>query len=215
VLRSQLADLRSRYTEEHPDVRSVVARIRRLEAQLPDAAAGGVPRAVNAISPLEEAQAELKQLKAKRVELDQQIALFQTRVEQTPRAEQQLMGLTRDQAKLQESYLELVKTKMDAEMSESLEEHWSGVRFRILDPANLPEKPFFPNLVQFVLGGLMLGLLLGAGACAAAEYLDDSVKSVTELERLLPYPVLAVVSHIAPGPPLALSEGAPNEVVGL
>jgi polysaccharide chain length determinant protein (PEP-CTERM system associated) len=204
LLRSQLADLRSRYTNQHPDVRATLDRIARLEAQLSaqpgttDAPMIDEGRADPLREQLQDAQAELVQLKAKRADLERQVQLFQSRVERTPRAEQELMAMQRDHDKLQQNYLELVQTRMNATLAENLEKRWRGVDFKVLDPANLPERPVFPNPFQFVVVGLVLGLLVGFGACYAAEKLDRSIKSVGDLQALFNCPVLAVVSHVEP-----------------
>jgi polysaccharide chain length determinant protein (PEP-CTERM system associated) len=206
-LKSKLADLRSKYTDEHPDVRATRDRLARLEAQFPDlppstaaARTGGEPLSAQ----LQDVQSELAQLRAKRADLDRQVGLFQARVERTPQAEQQLMALTRDYQKLQQNYLLLVETKMKATMAQNMERWWSGVRFKVLDPANLPERPVFPKPIQFGLGGLFLGLLTGLGVCFLAEYVDRSIKSVTDLEQVLPYPVLGTVARVTP---LGVTEG--------
>jgi hypothetical protein len=58
--------------------------------------------------------------------------------------------------------------------------------------------------VMFGLGGLMFGLITGLGACFLAEYLDRSIKSVADLEHLLPYPVIGTVVRVTP---LGVTEG--------
>jgi hypothetical protein len=45
----------------------------------------------------------------------------------------------------------------------------------------------------FTVMGVLLGLGVGVGVAVAAHFLDHSIKSVRELEGLLPYPVLAVL----------------------
>jgi len=46
---------------------------------------------------------------------------------------------------------------------------------------------------MFLAGGLALAVFAGLAASVIADFLDHSVKSVRELESLLPYPVLAVL----------------------
>ena len=66
-------------------------------------------------------------------------------VEKTPRTEQDLATLTRDYDKLKENYSALLSKQMEAQMAGRLEQRWKGDRFRMLDPASLPERPFFPK----------------------------------------------------------------------
>lgn len=201
-LRSQLATLRSRYTDRHPDVRALADRIARLEKrQATQGEAGAVEEdqdVENAPSVLT-AKADLRNLVEKRDEVDQKIAAFQHRVEQTPRTEEQLALLTRDSKKLSENYLNLLGKKFEAERAEKLEARWKGENFKTLDPAGVPERPFFPSHRLFVAVGLALGLALGVGLTFAADLLDHSLKNVLELEATLSYPVLAIIPHVPRG----------------
>jgi hypothetical protein len=147
---------------------------------------------------LEHARAEVKNFRERRDELALQIGRFQARVEGAPRVEQEIVTLTRDFNKLNENYLALLNKKLDAQLAAKLEQRWQGDRFRILDPASLPENPFFPNRLLFLLFGISAGLALGVGVALAADLLDQSFRSVRDLEDALPFPVLAAVPLIAP-----------------
>ena len=67
----------------------------------------------------------------------------------------------------------------------------------ILDPANLPEKPSFPNKVVFSAGGVMAGLGLGLGLAVFFEMQDTSVRSERDIESILHMPVLAMVPVVS------------------
>lgn len=194
-LRVQLQALRSRYTEEHPDVKALRARIAFLEASLTSRTE---PRPLSLEGQLLEAQAEIARLRTQRDDVSRSIRTMQARVELAPRTEQELAELTRDYEKLNENYLSLLNKRMEAQMAARLEERWKGEQFRILDPADLPERPFFPNPFVFLAGGALIGLFLGFGLALAVDYLDHSIRSEKELEELLPFPLLASVAHVDP-----------------
>jgi len=201
-LRAQLLGLRSRYTDEHPDVLSLKARIVRIEKQLAEAAATGTldtvdPSTGAARSQLEKTRLEVKGLEAKRADLEARISAFRARVEQVPRTEQELATLTRDYQKLNENYLALLSKKLDAKMAAKLEQRWKGEHFTILDPAHLPEQPYRPNRPLFLGLGLVFGLLFGVGLAITAEFFDNTIKDLDDLESLLPYPVLATIPYVA------------------
>ena len=207
-LKGQLQSLRGRYTDEHPDVRALLARIDRMERALAEVPATPAPvtatSGVAARTPVQRTSHEISGLMTRRDNLEQRISEFQARVEQVPRTEQQLATLTRDYNKLHENYLALLNKKLEAQMAERLEKRWKGQNFRILDPADLPESPFSPNRPLLLGAGILLGLLAGLGAAVGAEVLDHSIKNVRELESVLPYPILATVPHIPDTqPPLA------------
>jgi polysaccharide biosynthesis transport protein len=194
-LRAQLAELRSRYTDQHPDVQVVLARIRELEAR-PNADPAPGSQAAGPRAQLRAAEAELEGLLAKRADVDADMARLQGRVDRVPRTEQELATLTRDYGQLQEGYATLLKKQMDAQMAEQLVQRWKGERFKILDPAHLPDEHFFPNRVLFGAVGLVLGLALGVVAALGAEFLDHSVKSPDQLAELVGAPLLALIPQI-------------------
>lgn len=194
-LRGELAKLKMRYTDEHPDVKVLQSRIARMEKLLEktsEGAAAGVSS-----QELQKARLEVERLNAKRQDLERRVAALEARVEQTPRTEQELTTLTRDYQTLKENYLSLLNKSMDARSAEKLEHRWKGETFRILDPAFLPERPVFPNRPLFLLGGLVAGLLVGFGVAVGAEHLDHSIRTIEELERLLSLPVLATIPHLS------------------
>jgi polysaccharide chain length determinant protein (PEP-CTERM system associated) len=195
LLRSQLATMRTRYTDEHPDVRSLLTQIQALEKAIGSGSSGaGAP--AGAAPQLDQARADVKNLRARLEELDRRIGTFQSRVELAPRTEQDIVELTRDFQKLNENYLALLNKKLEAQMAAKLEQRWQGDRFRILDPANLPERPSFPSRKLFLLAGVLLGLALGVATAFAADFFDHSIRSVRELEETLPFPVLAHIQLI-------------------
>jgi succinoglycan biosynthesis transport protein ExoP len=194
-LRAELLSLRRRYTDEHPDVQALLARIDRL-GQQPSAPAPANPGTGVLAAQLTEARQDVERLKARGQSIDQRIDQVQRRVDLAPRTEQQLATLTRDFQKLNENYLTLLNKKLDAQMAERAKERWKGERFRILDPAYLPEQPISPNRGRFAVLGVFLGLLAGLGLAFGMELLDPTVKDAEELRKLQGYPILACIPHI-------------------
>jgi succinoglycan biosynthesis transport protein ExoP len=200
-LRRQLAALRAhRYTEEHPDVESLRLRIARLEAQpasAPPIEGEGSGESVSVTrGQLERVSLEIRNLEEKRRELEQRLASVRANVEQTPRTEQELATITRDYDQLNKHYVALLNKQLEAQMAGRLEQRWKGDRFRILDPASLPEEPVFPKAwLVLCLGGFM-GFLAGLGASVVLEFLDSTVKDAQDLRNSQAYPVLACIPHI-------------------
>lgn len=64
---------------------------------------------------------------------------------------------------------------------------------RVVDRALIPGGPFAPSLRKDVSTGTLLGLLLGIGCVALIEFLDRTIKTPEEVERLLGLPTLAVI----------------------
>lgn len=68
---------------------------------------------------------------------------------------------------------------------------------RIVDAALVPGSPTQPSLQKNLSGGLAAGLLLGLGAGLLLQFLDRTLKSADELERVLGLPVLAVIPDVS------------------
>lgn len=68
---------------------------------------------------------------------------------------------------------------------------------RIVDRALVPGAPFRPSLRRNLSMGLLLGLALGLAAVVAAEYLDRSLKTPDDVDRVLGVPVLAVIPDLS------------------
>lgn len=208
VLRAQLTQLRSRYTDQHPDVKALLSRIVALEAAASAASAAHAsaesdeppvdPVAAAAQRRLEEARQEVKELRARLADVDRRIGGFQARVEAAPRREQEIVSLTRDYQKLSENYTQLLTKKLDAEMAARLEQRSKGQQFRMIDPAYLPVQPSFPDRGLFALAGALAGLLVGIGLAVAVDYLDPTLKEADEASAALRLPVLAVVPYVKP-----------------
>jgi capsular exopolysaccharide synthesis family protein len=70
----------------------------------------------------------------------------------------------------------------------------------VIDYAIAPEAPVGPNRLRGVMMASLLSLVLGVGLALFLEYLDDTVHSTDEVERLLHLPALAVIPAAASGP---------------
>ena len=220
AMRATLAQLLTRYTPQHPDVRALQSRIDALEAAAAAAASAEPgapivdPGVAIAARRLSEARVEVERMRAKLVDVDRRIAAFQARVEAAPRHEQQVLGLMRDYQKLSENYSALLSKKLDAEMATRLEQQQKGQQFRILDPAYMPERPSFPNRPLFALAGALVGLLLGVGLAVVIDVLDPTMKDADSVATALNFPVLAVIPYVKPREQARLAmlpvDGAPG-----
>ena len=216
-LRAQLADLRSHYTDRHPDVRKVKQQIADTEktrdqivADLkakasapadPATATTADPSTMgDASSPMVQLQGQMQSNRAEIAnreravaDLKSKVIDYQARLNQEPVREQQLADLTRGYEQSKANYDDLLKKKNESAMATSMELLQQGERFRIIDPPSLPVKPEFPNRLKFCGIGLGIGLALGVVVVGAFEMMDDRIHDEKELQKLLP---VAVISEI-------------------
>jgi capsular exopolysaccharide synthesis family protein len=67
---------------------------------------------------------------------------------------------------------------------------------RVVDPALVPTTPSRPRKAKNILLALLVGLVGGIGLAIFREYLDNTVKSPTDIENLTGLPSLAVVPFL-------------------
>jgi hypothetical protein len=73
---------------------------------------------------------------------------------------------------------------------------------RIIDLAVTPKAPIKPRVRLNLLLGMVAGLLLALGMAFFLEFIDDSLKSIEEVERVIRKPVYGI---IPPSPTTARS----------
>ena len=68
--------------------------------------------------------------------------------------------------------------------------------FRSVETASLPSRPISPNIPMNVVLAAVIGLALALGGAFLLEYLDDTVRSPEEAQKLIGVPALTVISKI-------------------
>jgi polysaccharide chain length determinant protein (PEP-CTERM system associated) len=145
---------------------------------------------------LKETQLEAKRLKEEMIDLKEQIVLYQRRIEETPKREQEMVQLNRDYDLIKIYYQSLVDKKYQSQMAENLERKQQGEQFMVLDPARLPEKPFKPNRNRILAIGALFGVTIGLGLAWLREFIDQSFHEVSDLETYLGLPVLTTIQNL-------------------
>lgn len=209
-LKAQLETMLTRYTDRHPDVLRLKARIADLEKQAltqtaTDAATadGQAAGQQKPASPSPELRAQSNEIidEIRRVDRDiadtnEQITIYQKRIENTPKREQELLSLKRDYDNILATHNSLLARKLEAEIAVNMERKQKGEQFRVLDSARLPEKPIKPDMKKLFALIVGAGLAVGGGIIFLLEYLDNTVKRPEEIESDLKLPVLCMVPEI-------------------
>jgi polysaccharide biosynthesis transport protein len=66
----------------------------------------------------------------------------------------------------------------------------------VITPAELPYDPWMPKPLLFIAIAVVLGSMFGGGAAFFMEYLDSSIKTTEEMEKICHIPSLGVVPYI-------------------
>lgn len=198
-LENERTSLLATFSPEYPDVKKVNREIAETEALLahlekgpspaPDSSASnptGTIRATDTTmaqlnSQLKENQLEISNDAAEMKQLQQQIDTYQHRLNLTPVREQQLTDMLRDYDLAKKNYDDLYAKKTQSALATDLQQDQQGQQFRLIEPPNLPSKPFTPNRLKIALGGLAGGIALGLGLAFLMETKDSSLHSEKDL----------------------------------
>ncbi len=212
-LQSQLAELRSRYTDRHPDVvrlMSEIEQVKRTESQIevseaplsPPTPAAPIPVRIDPAlrAQLEGVDMEIRNLQSERARILADIGGVQVRLENVPRVEQELLSLTRDYENIQKSYESLLTKRIDARLAENLEKSRQSEQFTILEKAIPPSEPYSPNQLLLLAIGLAGGGLLGVIAALMRDQTDSTFIEPDALQKAFPgVPVLANIPQLTAG----------------
>jgi len=211
ILKKQLAQFRSRFSDKHPDVIQLKQQIAALQEhqqnestdareQEGTALRSGSDRKAHEMFSLQSEQisidADVRRLMGELDKARNDIALYQKRVENTPRHEQELTALSRDYNTIRDSYALLLKKYDEAQVADKLEELQKGERFKLLEAAVLPAEPTAPKRGRFFLIGLALSLAAAVAGVLLWEMLDTSFHCVSDLRKFTKVPVLVAIPQI-------------------
>jgi polysaccharide chain length determinant protein (PEP-CTERM system associated) len=195
----QLNELLTQYTEDHPDVQALRARIAEVKARAKDqddAVVGGSDDYV---------YQELKfQLSQQRIEVGKQQLLLaeqqqklkklQESVDTIPQIEAELSRLDRDYEITKERYLSLVERKESARLAQNAEQNSNEISFQVVDAPVVPVLPSGPN--RLLLLSAVLAASLGAGVAwsLVMVLLFPTFVDYKQLRKLIELPVLGSIS---------------------
>jgi polysaccharide chain length determinant protein (PEP-CTERM system associated) len=210
ALQAKEAELSSRYTPDYPDVVAIRRDITELKAKIakePQAQAAtsagpaSGPRPSDSLAVIQ-LRAQVRGadilIQAKKKELEQTqaaVALYQNRIESSPLVEEQFKDLNRDYDTAQKNYDDLLVKMNHAKLARDLDSAQQGEQFRLMDEANLPEDPTFPNRQLFAAAGLVLGLSIGLALAAFLEYKDTALRTEQDVWAFTQLPTLAVIAY--------------------
>ncbi len=173
-LEVQRRALLNEYTEQHPQVITISTQINELKKKILDT----LENTLDTINKQDKSLASI-------------IKRYEGNLKEIPQAERELAGLLRSARVNEEIYTFLLKKHEEAKISRAA----TVSNVRVIDQPSLPELPVEPKKKRNLMIGFLVGILFGITLGFIAEFLDDSIKSVEEVERKLKFTIYGSIPH--------------------
>jgi succinoglycan biosynthesis transport protein ExoP len=181
-LQKQDQELGQKYGEEWQDRKTIKGQMRQLEATLA-AEKGKVVRTI---------KSEYTASTATEGRLAAALAAQRQLVENTNQDFVQYNIYKGEADSTKALYDSLLRRLNEAQVSASLK----ASNIRIVDPAEVPQRPIRPRKTVNLLFGALLGIGFGVGFAFFQEYLDNSLKSPEDVTRYLHAPTLGTIPNL-------------------
>jgi polysaccharide chain length determinant protein (PEP-CTERM system associated) len=201
----RLAELRLRYTDEHPEIRQqqlLIEEMRRnpllargpsvqiINGQAVQTQANG--RNLSAPNPtydkikerLLNAEAQVNMLTRKTEEAVKERDRLEAIARAFPTVEAEYTALDRDYTVMQTNYQGLLARREQANIAQAADTQADKVKLQIVDPPQVPRIPTAPNRLALFSGVLIVGLGAGGGLAFLLTQFDRSFYTVDELREI-------------------------------
>jgi hypothetical protein len=196
-----LVQTRQRYSEDHPDVKRLERSIAALQARInagekaPPSIAADSPATVQLQTQLNANDSQTAALTERRGRLNAKLATLSGQMIASPQVAKQYEGMLQDLTLARNKYDELLKQKMDSEVTASGALAGSGDEFHLLQPPGRGV-PSLKSKAAIAIVGCLLAGILSLGIAMVAESVDQSVRGSRDVIGVLSIAPLVTVPEI-------------------
>lgn len=203
----KLAELRTRYTEEHPDVISARKLVESLKSQAlsssstPTTGSAGTGSLSNPV--YEQIKVRLIEVEASISSLQSRLGLAHKELDQlenlaraAPEVEAENENLNRDYDVLRRNYEELLARREASKITAAANTGADEVRMRVIDPPQISVIPVSPNRLMLDSAVFLAGICSAIGLAILLYQTDRSIQNLGGLGEL-GFPVLGGISMIS------------------
>ncbi|MDH3975289.1 MAG: polysaccharide biosynthesis tyrosine autokinase [Deltaproteobacteria bacterium] len=181
-MKRERAELSGTYGKKHPKMASIISQIKTLEAIIAEEVRKFVRKTKDdyEIAKLEEVtlRKSLDEQKREALALNKKAIKYNV--------------LKRESEGNRKLFDVLLNRLKETSLTEGMEFN----NIRIVDYAQRPGKPVYPNKRKMILMGVLIGLFGGISLTLFLEFLDDRIKSESDVERYLGIPFLGTIPAI-------------------
>jgi polysaccharide chain length determinant protein (PEP-CTERM system associated) len=190
----KLAELRMRYTEQHPDVLAA----RRQVEQLSHSATGtsvGNPTYDMIKLRLVDAESQIAAMKNRLAQAEKERDRIDSVAHAAPGVAAEFQNLDRDYNVIRKNYEELLARREATNIAEAADAKADKIQFRVIDPPEIPFAPVAPKRTLLVTGVLLAGVAAAGALIFVLNQLDRSFANLDDL-RALGLPVIGGLSKL-------------------
>jgi polysaccharide chain length determinant protein (PEP-CTERM system associated) len=194
----ELADLKSRFTDEMPEVKAKLREITALQTLAQDERGGTASSlSVSTLrSQLESVSERLAQLETSNNTIHASIRSYDALIAQAPVRDAEFDKISREAQAARDNYDALQKRYQGAQLIERAQTGSEVEEFRVLDPAIASMIPAAPNRPLLIATVGALALSVAIAVVILLEWFDESFAGLDDLRAFTAVPVLASIPLI-------------------
>lgn len=185
IAQQELMAARSKYSDDHPDVRRLKREIASLttEATTNSTAAPTNPAFIQLQSQVNAASIEVRELATRRSELARSLSSVQGAISVSPQIEEQYADLVRDYEVIKTQYEQMRGQQATAELKRKVADS-AAETYVLINPARVPEDPVEPDRFALMFLGIVLSLAAGVGTAFLLNAADPTVRGSLDVVAL-------------------------------
>ncbi|MGR8920793.1 MAG: hypothetical protein ACU85V_14355, partial [Gammaproteobacteria bacterium] len=146
---------------------------------------------------LARAEGEVAALRTRVAAYEERLETLKKAVDTIPEIEAELKRLDRDYGLNRSQYMELLKRRESARLSEEVDEQADDTKLKVIEPPRIPLTPIGPDRVRFLSMALGAALAIGGGLAFLLAQLNPRFNASDELKEFTQLPIIGVVSLVS------------------
>ncbi|NOR71657.1 MAG: hypothetical protein GQ532_18550 [Methylomarinum sp.] len=210
-LKKRKYDILLKYTENHPNIAIIDNEIKalnkrkediRLVSESSDDSLLGAHEAMS--NPyVQTIKVALNNIEAEIATLNSRIHSYQHKLKTEDdqfnirlTTETEMQNLNRDYGTIRKNYMALLDRREKARMATSVDTQVSALKFKIIDPAHVPQSPSSPNRRLYHSIVLVVGFVVGIVLALLKVFVRPTMVEAKQLREITGLPVLGVISKV-------------------
>lgn len=203
-LRRRKSELLLKYTASHPNIMSMNAEIDMLakrktaedKVRGPSAAVMANPYTQSIKMEQNKIDTDIATIHSRIYSLNKKLNKEDEQLNSRLTIETEMSNLNRDYDTIKKNYLALIDRREQARMSSSVDTQVSALKFKVVDPPNMPGEPSSPDRKVYYSVILLLGNIIGLAVALLVVFIRPSFVEAKHLKEVTGLPILGTISEV-------------------